>query len=244
MSCTCCHFRALATYLFIQPQTGLIDYDQLASTARLFRPRLVIAGTSAYARLIDYARMREVGEGLESKGGEWGREGRLPQAETHLSILPRFVMRSRHTCWRTWPTSVASWLPRSSLHLSSMRTLSPPPLTRLFEGPGQNYLGLDLARELGGGWSEPGPFDHWDHQAQLRGLRASECPKSPLPVTGLDPNYLLVFHIGQGSSFTGRECGLWTPRLAKRSLTLLRTESTLLCSHLYRGAPTTMPSLQ
>ncbi|CAO2582051.1 Serine hydroxymethyltransferase, mitochondrial, partial [Lemmus lemmus] len=44
----------------IQPQTGLIDYDQLALTARLFRPRLIIAGTSAYARLIDYARMREV----------------------------------------------------------------------------------------------------------------------------------------------------------------------------------------
>lgn len=58
--------QALATYLFIQPQTGLIDYDQLALTARLFRPRLIIAGTSAYARLIDYARMREVGEGLES----------------------------------------------------------------------------------------------------------------------------------------------------------------------------------
>ncbi|XP_042554800.1 serine hydroxymethyltransferase, mitochondrial [Dipodomys spectabilis] len=44
----------------LNPQTGLIDYDQLALTARLFRPRLIIAGTSAYARLIDYARMREV----------------------------------------------------------------------------------------------------------------------------------------------------------------------------------------
>ncbi|NXG13918.1 GLYM protein, partial [Grallaria varia] len=43
-----------------QPATGLIDYDQLEVTARLFRPRLVIAGTSAYARLIDYARMKKV----------------------------------------------------------------------------------------------------------------------------------------------------------------------------------------
>lgn len=43
----------------IQPQTGLIDYDQLEKTARLFRPRLIIAGTSAYARLIDYARMKK-----------------------------------------------------------------------------------------------------------------------------------------------------------------------------------------
>ena len=43
-----------------QPQTGLIDYDQLEKTARLFRPRLIIAGTSAYARLIDYSRMKKV----------------------------------------------------------------------------------------------------------------------------------------------------------------------------------------
>ncbi|XP_033077478.1 serine hydroxymethyltransferase, mitochondrial isoform X6 [Trachypithecus francoisi] len=51
---------ALAVCVSVQPKTGLIDYDQLALTARLFRPRLIIAGTSAYARLIDYARMREV----------------------------------------------------------------------------------------------------------------------------------------------------------------------------------------
>lgn len=49
-----------------QPATGLIDYNQLEVTARLFRPRLIIAGTSAYARLIDYARMKKV------------RGGRLP----------------------------------------------------------------------------------------------------------------------------------------------------------------------
>lgn len=64
----------------VQPQTGLIDYDQLAVTARLFRPRVIIAGTSAYARLIDYARMREVGGGLgylplPKGGGETSEEG-------------------------------------------------------------------------------------------------------------------------------------------------------------------------
>lgn len=55
----------------LQPATGLIDYDQLEVTARLFRPRLVIAGTSAYARLIDYARMKKVrGSGAAPRGQE------------------------------------------------------------------------------------------------------------------------------------------------------------------------------
>jgi len=44
----------------MQPKTGYIDYDKLAETARLFRPRLIIAGTSAYARLLDYKRFHEV----------------------------------------------------------------------------------------------------------------------------------------------------------------------------------------
>uniref|UniRef100_A0A8C2JWK7 glycine hydroxymethyltransferase n=1 Tax=Cyprinus carpio TaxID=7962 RepID=A0A8C2JWK7_CYPCA len=43
-----------------QPESGLIDYDQMELTARLFRPKLIIAGTSAYARLIDYSRIKKL----------------------------------------------------------------------------------------------------------------------------------------------------------------------------------------
>ena len=43
-----------------QTATGLIDYDRLASQARDFHPRIIIAGTSAYSRVLDYARMREI----------------------------------------------------------------------------------------------------------------------------------------------------------------------------------------
>lgn len=40
--------------------TGYIDYDQMEKSAALFRPKLIVAGASAYARLYDYARIRKI----------------------------------------------------------------------------------------------------------------------------------------------------------------------------------------
>lgn len=40
--------------LQVIPETGLIDYEQLAVNARLFKPKMIIAGMSCYARLLDY----------------------------------------------------------------------------------------------------------------------------------------------------------------------------------------------
>lgn len=44
--------------------TGLIDYDGLEQTALLYRPKLIVAGTSAYSRLIDYERMRQIADSV------------------------------------------------------------------------------------------------------------------------------------------------------------------------------------
>ncbi|XP_041978683.1 serine hydroxymethyltransferase isoform X2 [Aricia agestis] len=44
----------------VDPKTGLIDYDKLAETARLFKPKLIIAGISCYSRCLDYKRFREI----------------------------------------------------------------------------------------------------------------------------------------------------------------------------------------
>ncbi|EWC46927.1 mitochondrial putative serine hydroxymethyltransferase [Drechslerella stenobrocha 248] len=44
----------------LDPQTGVIDYDGLERAAAVFRPKVIIAGTSAYSRTIDYARMKKI----------------------------------------------------------------------------------------------------------------------------------------------------------------------------------------
>jgi glycine hydroxymethyltransferase len=44
----------------VDATTGLVDYDQLEASARLFHPKLIICGGSAYPREWNYARLRQV----------------------------------------------------------------------------------------------------------------------------------------------------------------------------------------
>jgi len=46
----------------LDESTGLIDYAKLEELATIYRPKLIIAGTSAYSRLIDYKSMRETAD--------------------------------------------------------------------------------------------------------------------------------------------------------------------------------------
>lgn len=42
--------------------TGLIDYDQVAALAREHRPKMVVAGFSAYSRVVDWQRFRDIAD--------------------------------------------------------------------------------------------------------------------------------------------------------------------------------------
>ncbi len=46
----------------VQRETGLIDYDQMREVALRERPKMLIAGFSAYSRDLDYAKFREVAD--------------------------------------------------------------------------------------------------------------------------------------------------------------------------------------
>ncbi|KAI9142200.1 serine hydroxymethyltransferase [Paraphysoderma sedebokerense] len=46
----------------LNEKTGYIDYDRLEENAVLYRPKIIIAGASAYARHYDYPRMRKIAD--------------------------------------------------------------------------------------------------------------------------------------------------------------------------------------
>ncbi|KYO50076.1 serine hydroxymethyltransferase [Tistrella mobilis] len=54
------HYRIVPYGL--NPETGLIDYDDMARIARETRPRMLIGGFSAYSRRKDWARMRAIAD--------------------------------------------------------------------------------------------------------------------------------------------------------------------------------------
>jgi len=48
----------------IQPDTGEIDYEELERLARAHRPKVVVAGFSAYSRILDFARFRAIADAV------------------------------------------------------------------------------------------------------------------------------------------------------------------------------------
>lgn len=44
----------------LDPETELIDYDQVRELASKFKPKMIVAGASSYSRLIDYELMAEI----------------------------------------------------------------------------------------------------------------------------------------------------------------------------------------
>ncbi|MCM2532382.1 serine hydroxymethyltransferase [Neobacillus pocheonensis] len=51
----------------VREDTQLIDYDELEAIAKKEKPKLIIAGTSAYPRTIDFARFRQIADQVDAK---------------------------------------------------------------------------------------------------------------------------------------------------------------------------------
>ena len=50
----------------INNETGMIDYDIIADLAEKHRPRMLIGGFSAYSRVVDWAKMREIADSVDA----------------------------------------------------------------------------------------------------------------------------------------------------------------------------------
>merc|ERR1711896_24188 len=60
ISATSIYFESLPYK--VHPETGLIDFVELRKTALVFRPAMILCGASAYPRVVDFAKFREIAD--------------------------------------------------------------------------------------------------------------------------------------------------------------------------------------
>ncbi len=51
----------------VEKETGLINYENVLKLAKEHKPNMIVAGASAYARIIDFAKMREIADEVNAK---------------------------------------------------------------------------------------------------------------------------------------------------------------------------------
>ncbi|WP_339338898.1 serine hydroxymethyltransferase [uncultured Oceanicoccus sp.] len=50
----------------LNPETGMIDYDQVEALALEHKPKMIVAGFSAYSGIVDWARFRDIADKVEA----------------------------------------------------------------------------------------------------------------------------------------------------------------------------------
>ncbi len=87
----------------VQKETGTIDYDQVEKLALEHKPKLIVAGASAYPRTIDFARFREIADMVGAKlMVDMAHIAGLIAADLHPSPIPfaHFTTTTTHKTLR------------------------------------------------------------------------------------------------------------------------------------------------
>jgi glycine hydroxymethyltransferase len=73
----------------VDPESEVIDYEHVEELARKHQPKLIVAGASAYARIIDWQRFREIADAVNARFmADMAHIAGLVAADVHPSPVP------------------------------------------------------------------------------------------------------------------------------------------------------------
>ncbi len=219
----------------VRPEDERIDYDALASLAREHRPKLIIAGASAYAREIDFARFAAVAEEVGAVlMADIAHIAGLVIAGLHASPVPHapFVTTTTHKTLRGPRGGMV--LCRSSLAKDLDRTVFPG----IQGGPLEHVIAAKAVA-----FAEAATPEFKDYQTRLvanaKALAEALTRRGFRLVSGGTDNHLMMVDVGEkGISGKDAEKLLETVRVTVNKNTIpFDTRSPMVASGIRLGTP-------
>ncbi|MCB9653851.1 MAG: serine hydroxymethyltransferase [Deltaproteobacteria bacterium] len=185
----------------VDPTTHRIDYDQVASLLREHRPKLLVAGASAYPRVIDFERLGEMAREVGAKFfTDIAHIAGLVAAGEHPSPIPHadFVTTTTHKTLRG---------PRGGMIM--MRSAEAKTLnSRVFPGmQGGPLMHVIAAKAVALGEALKPEFKTYQRQivANARAMAERFLSLGYSLVSGGTDNHLVLIDMGRSRKMTGKK---------------------------------------
>ena len=185
----------------VRAEDGLIDYDELERLARENRPKLIVAGGSAYPRIIDFARFRAVADAVDAYlVVDMAHFAGLVAAGIHPSPFPHahVVTTTTHKTLRG---------PRGGMILTNEDDLKQPLNSSVFPGgQGGPFLNAIAAKAIAFGEALQPAFKDWGRQviANAQALGVALVERGLDLVTGGTDTHLVLVDL-RAKDMSGRD---------------------------------------
>ena len=189
----------------VNPDTGVLDYDAIQKQAEEVKPKLIVAGGSAYPRIIDFKRFREI---ADSVGAylmvDIAHIAGLVIAGEHPSPMPyaHFVTSTTHKTMRG---------PRGGIILTNDEELAKKVDKAIFpQSQGGPLMHVIAAKAIA--LKEATKPEFKEYQAQI--VKNAKCLANTLISRGINlvsggtDNHLMLLNL-VGTGVTGKELETW-----------------------------------
>ena len=184
----------------VSKETGTIDYDEVMAIAKKEKPQLIVAGASAYSRIIDFERFRAIADAVGAKlFVDMAHIAGLVATGLHPSPIP-------HAHFTTTTTHKTLRGPRGGMILSSSefgKTLN----SQIFPGiQGGPLMHVIAAKAVSFGEALDGNFRKYQKQVldNAKTLAASLTASGYKLVSGGTDNHLMLIDLSD-TAITGKD---------------------------------------